>query len=251
MGSGGGGDNGMQMMMMMLMQQQQQQQMEEQRKAADRQAFQAAQRGEDQNYQRYQDLLTTQNKKVGDQWDLYNQNIDKIMKINPQYTAHQRYAFNPYSVNSAYRKSTDLNSANQNQDLLNQWYSGADRQALDDYNMAKSQYDASKNWLSDAQSTADAANRGLPAGPPGTWGAGGGMVSGEAGADANKTASQAIGDASGMAGVFSGLSSGTEGAPSAQMGMIGEKNPQQDNSLAGAFLGDTASKKTGSGSSIF
>ena len=81
MGSGGGGgDGGMMQMMMMI---QMQQQMEEQRRQQEAQAFQASQRAENQNYQRYNDHLTTQNKKVGDQWDLYNANIDKIMKINP------------------------------------------------------------------------------------------------------------------------------------------------------------------------
>lgn len=181
MGSGGGGgDNGMMMMMMMLMQQQQQEQMKREQAAAQ---FASSQRAENQNYQRYQDQITAQNKKVGDQWDLYNQNIGKIQKLNPQYTAHKAYTFNPYTVNNSYRKSTNQSEADANTENLNKWYSDLDRQSLDDFNMAKSQYEASKNWLSDVQAQQDAANRVLPGVAPGTWGAGGNQVSGGAGAD--------------------------------------------------------------------
>lgn len=196
MGSGGGGGGGgMQMMMMMLMMQQMEEQKRQQEAQMRAQQLAASQKAENQNYQRYQDQITAQNKKVGGQWDLYNANMDKILKLNPGYNANKRYTFNGYTVNPEYKKSMSQSEADNNTDLLNKWYSDLDRQSLDDYNMAKSQYDASKTWLADVQAQKDSEGRVLGNAPAGTWGAGGGMVSGGAGADAEQDPS---GGAAGM-----------------------------------------------------
>ena len=244
MGSGGGGgDGGMMQMMMMI---QMQQQMEEQRRQQEAQAFQASQRAENQNYQRYNDHLTTQNKKVGDQWDLYNANIDKIMKINPGFNTAQRYTFNPYAVNPNYKKSRNRQEADENADLLNKWYADADKQSLDDYNMAKSQYDASKTWLSEAQAAHDAGDRVLGAAPAGAWGAGGEMVSGGAGADAEKDPAAggvggAIGDNSGLAEVFSNFGTPSKAGGvglSSSGGMAGSSVGMGGGLTGSGFLGD-------------
>jgi hypothetical protein len=251
MGGGGGSDNSMMMMMMAI---QQQQQMEQQRREAAQQAFEASQRGENQNYQRYQDLITSSNKKVGDQWNLYNDNIGKIKKINPNYNAHTEFAFNPYQTNSAYRKSTDKATADSNQDLLNNWYGSLDKQSLDDYNMAKSQYDQSKNWLSDTEAQQNALTTKLPGVLPGSWGAGGGNVSGEAGADAQNKDTTAAADGAGMnvgadGNAFAGF--GGTGAPAAQTAGTGfiqdnaRSSPQ--NSLASVFSNATGGAKKTSG----
>jgi hypothetical protein len=272
MGSGGGGgDNGMMMMMMML---QQQQQMEEQKRQAAAAAFANSQRAENQNYQRYNDQITTQNKKVGSQWDLYNNNIDKILKLNPTFNTAQRYTFNPYAVNQNYKKSVDQSSADENTDLLNKWYSDLDKQSLDDFNMAKSQTDASKQWLTDAESQKDSANRLLPGAPPGTWGAGGGMVSGGAGADSQKpgAAGANIGGGASNPDIYNNFASpGSAGASSSGgqagsavgmggglsgSGFLGGDTKDPSSSLAGIFgqaigMGAPKTAQQGAGTSIF
>jgi hypothetical protein len=251
MGGGGGGDNGMMMMMMAI---QQQQQMEQQRREAERQAFEAAQRGENQNYQRYSDLVTNQTKKVADEWDLYNANIGKIKKINPNYNAHSEFTFNPYTINPQYHKSTNKSEADQNQDLLNQWYSALDKQAFDDFNMAKSQYDASKNWLADVEAQQNALTTKLPGQLPGVWGAstGGGNVSGEAGADAKTQSQNDNGFNIGADGNLLGnLGSMPLSQTSPQTGFI-QGDTQAKNDLASVFSNATGGSKTGSsGGTIF
>jgi hypothetical protein len=243
-------------MMMMMMMIQQQQQMEEQRRQQAAAAFANSQRAENQNYQRYQDQISTQNKKVGDQWDLYNANMDKILKLNPQYNAQQKYTFNPYQINPNYRKSTDQASADQNTDDLNKWYSNLDKQSLDDYNQAKSQYDASKNWLTDAQSAADAAARGLPGIAPGIYaGDGGDNVSGRAGGDtlAGGTGSKNVGGTSdGIYNIAGGnpAASGAGGLAGSAVGMEGggtgsgmvASDPSKQ--LAGMFSNAVAAPKS-------
>lgn len=257
MGGGGGGNSGAQMMMMLAMQQQMEAQQREQRAQYERQAFEAAQRGENQNYTRYQDLVTGQNKKVGDVWSNYNYNLEKIKKLNPQYNAHQSYNFTPYAVNSAYKKSTNTNEANANQDLLNNWYGELDKKSLDDYNYAKGQYDQSKNWLTEVQSQTDAQNRLVPGALPGAWGAGGGNVSGGAGADSlngTKTGSEVSvgGWPDANQDVFSGIGSAGGQKPPVAGGVIGGGAQQPKNNLASVFVGATNPSKAGSaGSTIF
>lgn len=253
MGSGGGGgDNGMMMMMMMMQMQQQQ---EQQRRQMEQQAFEASQKSENTNYQRYQDQINAQNKKVGDEWDLYNANIDKIKKINPTYNAHSSYTFSPYAIKSDYKKSTNRGEADANTDLLNKWYSDLDKQSLDDFNLAKSQYEASKNWLSDVQSQSDAQNRLLPGAPPGTWGAGGEQVSGNAGADSlNKNgapAGSAIGgDASGIYGIAGGgFPSGSDQAmQTSGTGFIGDSSGGSGAGSLANIFGSAITDKTKSSS---
>ena len=268
MGSGGGGgDNGMMMMMMMLQMQQQQ---EQQRRQMEQQAFEASQKAEQQGYQRYSDQVTSQSKKVADQWDLYNANMDKILKLNPQYNAHKKYTFQPYAVNPQYTKSTNKQQADENTDNLNKWYSDLDRQAFDDLTTAKGQYEGSKTWLSEVQAAKDAQNRILPGAPPGTWGAGGEQVSGQAGADslggANATGMVGGGansDIYNIAGGLPGASStggnsgsnvGMGGAGVAGTGFLSDGN-SPSSSLAGVFGqavgGMPNQNKTGAGSSIF
>ena len=277
MGSGGGGGGGgMQMMMMMLMMQQMEEQKRQQEAQMRAQQLAASQKAENQNYQRYQDQLTAQNKKVGDQWDLYNANMDKILKLNPGYNAHKRYTFNPYTINPEYRKSTTQQEADANTDLLNKWYSDVDRQSLDDYNMAKSQYDASKTWLADVQAQKDAEGRILGNAPPGTWGAGGGMVSGGAGADSqqnpNASAGTNIGGESGALPDVYNIAGGPTSAGASSTGGLSGSNVGMGGGLAGSgFLNDSGpsdtlgslasvmgqavngptTSRTGSGSSIF
>ena len=278
MGSGGGGGGGgMQMMMMMLMMQQMEEQKRQQEAQMRAQQLAASQKAENQNYQRYQDQLTNQNKKVGDQWDLYNANMDKILKLNPGYNAHKRYTFNPYTINPEYRKSTTQQEADANTDLLNKWYSDVDRQSLDDYNMAKSQYDASKTWLADVQAQKDAEGRVLGNAPPGTWGAGGGMVSGGAGADAQKTdpnaaAGSAIGELGAVDPDIYNIAGGPSSAGASSSGGQAGSNVGMGGGLSGSgFLSDSGSpssslaglmgqaigggasnpNKTGAGASIF
>jgi hypothetical protein len=274
MGSGGGGgDNGMMMMMMMLQMEQQKKEMERQQAA---QMFAASQKAEGQNYQRYQDQITNQNKKVGDQWDLYNANMDKILKLNPGYNANKRYTFNGYTINPEYRKSTNQGEADANTDLLTKWYSDLDRQSLDDYNMAKSQYDASKTWLGEVQAAKDAEGRVLGNAPAGTWGAGGGMVSGGAGADSqnkdpNASAGFNVGGGAANPDVYSNFASaGNAGASSSGgqagsnvgmggglsgSGFLGGSDSPGSSSLAGlmgqAIGGAPNQNKTGAGTSIF
>jgi hypothetical protein len=236
-------------MMMMMMAIQQQQQMEAQRREAAQQAFEASQRGENQNYQRYQDLITSSNKKVGDQWNLFNDNIRKIKKVNPNYNAHSEFAFNPYQTNSAYRKSTDKATADSNQDLLNTWYGSLDKQALDDYNMAKSQYDQSKNWLSDAEAQQNSLTTKLPGVLPGSWGAGGGNVSGEAGADAqNKNPADLTKtgmDIGADANAFAGFGGGSPAAQTSGTGFIqdnAKSSPQK--TVASVFSNATGGRSS-------
>ena len=269
MGSGGGGgDNGMMMMMMMM---QMQQQMEEQRRQQAAQMLAASQKAEGQNYQRYQDQIAAQNKKVGGQWDLYNANMDKILKLNPGYNANKRYTFNGYTINPEYKKSMSQSEADNNTDLLNKWYSDLDRQSLDDYNMAKSQYDASKTWLADVQAQKDSEGRVLGNAPPGTWGAGGGMVSGGAGADSQQDPNSASGmniggganpdvyniaggpssagasSSGGLAGSNIGMGGGLSGS-----GFLGDSDPTSSlASVMGQAIGSGATNKQGAGSSIF
>lgn len=265
MGSGGGGGDGGMMMMMMMMQMQQQQ--EQQRRQMEQQAFEASQKAENQNYQRYTDQIGAQNKKVAGQWDLYNANIESIKKINPNYNANRAYTFNPYAVNQDYRKSSDKASADANTDLLNKWYSDLDQQAFNDFNNAKSQYDASKTWLAEAQASGDAANRLVPGAAPGTWGAGGEQVSGGAGADsldangnfANQS-STVGGD--GMAGLMNGFgnagASSTGGTAGSSVGMgsgmAGSgflSDEGSKDSLAGLFSGATQPKSSRPSSSSY
>lgn len=268
MGSGGGGgDNGMMMMMMMMQMQQQQEQMRRQQEA---EAFAASQKAEESGYNRYQDLISNQNKKVADQWDLYNANIDKILKLNPQYNAHKRYTFQPYAVNPQYAKSTNKAQADENTNNLNKWYSDLDKQAFDDLQMAKGQYEGSKTWLAEVQAAKDAQNRVLPGAPPGTWGAGGEQVSGNAGADSlnaagatgtNVGATGANSDIYNIAGGVPGASStggnsgsniGMGGAGVAGTGFLGDtKDPTS--ALAGVFTNAVggSNRNQGAGSSIF
>jgi hypothetical protein len=256
MGGGGGDSSGMQMMMMIAMQQQMEQQRREQQAQYEKQAFEAAQRGETQNYTRYQDEVTAQNKKVGDVWSNYNYNLEKIKKLNPQYNAHQTYNFTPYAVDPSYHKSTNTNEANANQDLLNKWYGDLDKKSLDDYNYAKGQYDQSKNWLTDVQSQTDAQNRLVPGALPGAWGAGGGNVSGGAGAD-----SLVMGKPDGPGGfvdgqmpgdVFSGIGAAAGGgAQPPASGFIGSNAQAPKNNLASVFVGATNPSKASAGSTIF
>lgn len=238
------------------------------RRQQEAEAFSASQKAENSGYQRYQDLIGSQNKKVADQWDLYNANMDKILKLNPQYNANKKYAFQPYAVNSQYTKSTNKGMADENTDKLNRWYSDLDRQALDDYNMAKGQYEGSKTWLSEVQAAKDAQNRVLPGAPPGTWGAGGEQVSGNAGADSLNAAGAtgmvggagANNDIYNIAGALPGASS-TGGGSGSNVGMgggingsgfLGEtKDPAS--ALAGVFTNAVGggNKNQGAGSSIF
>lgn len=191
MGSGGGGgDNGMMMMMMMMQMQQQQEQMRQQAAKA---ALDGAQTSENTAYQNYRKMVDSQNKKVSGEWDLYNQNIDAIKKINPNYNAHQAYNFSPYKMNPNYAMGQDLDSSKRNLSDLQKWTTGLDEQSLSDYNNAVSQFNASKTWLSQAQATKDAGSLLAPGAPPGTWGAGGNFVSGGAGMDANTKGAQGLG----------------------------------------------------------
>ena len=252
MGSGGGGGGGgMQMMMMMLMMQQMEEQKRQQEAQMRAQQLAASQKAENQNYQRYQDQLTNQNKKVGDQWDLYNANMDKILKLNPGYNAHKRYTFNPYTINPEYRKSTTQQEADANTDLLNKWYSDVDRQSLDDYNMAKSQYDASKTWLADVQAQKDAEGRVLGNAPPGTWGAGGGMVSGGAGADSQQDPNAAAGMNVGEMGAANpdvyNIAGGPTSAGASSSGGQSGSNVGMGGGLSGSgFLGDAGGSEQSS-----
>jgi len=247
MGSGGGGgDNGMMMMMMMLQMEQQKKQMEEQQR---QQMFESASRAEGEGYKRYSDLVTAQNKKVGDIWGNYNANVDKIRKLNPQ-SQYQNYTWNPYAIDTGYKKGTDYNSANANIDLLNQYYGDLDKKSLDDYNYAKKQFDQSQIWLNEAKAQHDAGNRVVPGQAPGTWGAGGGQVSGEAGADSQKKpGGTEVGAAPGGLGdVFSGLAGGPSGtAPAASAGLGGGFLGGNDNA-GGSELGSLFGKAIGGGS---
>ncbi len=212
MGSGGGGDSMGQMMMTMMMMMKAEEDKRRMQQEQEQQAFQAAQRGENQNFQRYNDLLSKSNKDVGGAWDNYNSTIDKILKINPNWNTAQKYQFNPYTVNPDFKRSTNRQEADENADALNRWYADTDKRALDDLNMAKQQSEAANKWLADVKANQDAGDRVLPGAPPGTWGAGGGMVSGGAGADAEQkpagAGSEVGGDSSALADVFSGLSGG-------------------------------------------
>lgn len=250
---------------------QMQQQQEQQRRQMEQQAFEASQKAEQQGYQRYSDQVTSQNKKVADQWDLYNANMDKILKLNPQYNAHKKYVFQPYAINPQYTKSTNKQQADENTDNLNKWYSDLDRQSFDDLTTAKGQYEGSKTWLSEVQAAKDAQGRIMPGAPPGTWGAGGNQVSGDAGADslggANMTgmvgADGANTDIYNIASALPGASStggnsgsnvGMGGAGVTGTGFLSDGN-SPSSSLAGVFGqavgGMPNQNKTGAGSSIF
>jgi len=248
MGSGGGGGDGGMMMMMMMMQMQQQQ--EEMRRQQAQQMFAASQKAENQNYQRYQDQITNQNKKVGDQWGLYNDNIDKILKLDPTYKTNQRYTFNPYGTNAAYKKSRNQEEADANTDYLNQWYSDLDKQSLEDYNMAKSKYEASKTWLADVQAKKDADARTLANAPPGTWGAGGGMVSGEAGADSLGNSGMNIGAAGANDDIYNIAGGPTSAGASSSGGLAGSSVGMGGGLSGSGFLDDSGSSIGDSGGSL-
>jgi hypothetical protein len=212
MGSGGGGgDNGLMMVMMMM---QQQAQMEEQKRQAAAAALASSQRAENQNYTRYTDNIAAQNKKVSDQWNLYNSNIDAIKKLQPTYNAHERYTFNPYTVNGQYQRSSDQASADANTDLLNKWVSNLDSQAFNDYSQAQSQYNASKEWLAAAQAQKDQAGAADPGALPGTYGGGNSLVSGGAGAQPNTKSANTVGGA-GKTDVYTGIAAGPSAASTA------------------------------------
>jgi hypothetical protein len=179
--------------------------------------------------------------------------MDKILKLNPGYNANKRYTFNGYTINPEYKKSMSQGEADSNTDLLNKWYSDLDRQSLDDYNMAKSQYDASKTWLADVQAQKDSEGRVLGNAPAGTWGAGGGMVSGGAGADAEKDPS---GGAAGM-NIGGGanpdiynIAGGPSSAGASSSGGLAGSNVGMGGGLSGSgFLGDSGGGSPG-GSSL-
>lgn len=253
MGGGGGGNNSSMIMMMIMMQEMQRQREEQARQiAADN--LKRTQGYEKTNAQRYQTLIADQNKKMSGLYDDYNKNIDEILKIDPTYTANKKLTYNPYAVDSSIDFTyDDADPSKASQDVVDKnissiddFYGKLDKQSFEDYNAFKKTLDQSNTWLAAAKQKQDILGRNLPGAPPEGWGGGGGMVSGNAGADANNQSSAMV-DALGNVALNT---ANTDQAKSAGTGFLSDPASAQTSNLSGVFKDSVAApsaKKNTSG----
>ncbi len=213
---GGGGDNSSSMMMAVAMQQQMQQQAEQQRREFEAQQAQMRKQYADNSRNRYNTLLTQQNRKLQEQYDAYNKNIDETVAIDPEFTAGKKLDFSQFDYEAPQGfDAMDVNS-------VDNLYGQLDSKSFDDYNAFKKQVDQSNVWLNAAKQKKDILGRNMPGTPVASWGGGGGMVGGGAGADSLKPSNGTglIGDAdpnaTKLADVFTGAVGGGGSPKSSQ-----------------------------------